>query len=301
MTNKAFTENQEICVHISSSDSNNQIYTELKEKIKQLWADAETMTEEKAHEYKIKKIEAKKKLQGILKEKIYNSNYYDNVSPLLKYDWKTYVQIIKNDTRFLQKRCELLIFSQKLFQNYSFNKMQDEERKLLAGIKNKYDKYDYGLFGSVPNISNRYCQTIRDNYKGISKALNKIPTNFNTPVTKEDFLNYKKMFLKLFEDNGKGINIATFTRLLVMKRPDFFICINKANSEIYNALGIDEKLFDKKNYPEDSSKIYDNYWDYIIQEIINSTWWQSPRPKDKLEQKIWKYRVAMLDSIFYKG
>lgn len=300
MTKAAFEKNEEIYIHISSDDNNIQICNELKEKIKALWNDAEIMTQNKAYEYKIKKSEAKQKLKSLNEEKIYTSNEYKNESDLLKYDWNTFVNKIKNDKQFLQKRLDLLLFSTTLFQNYSFAAMNEGERKLLAGIDN-YQNYDYGLFESVPSIATQYCQLIKEKYKQVSKALNNIP-NFPEKVTRTHFLNYKNEFLKLMQNDGEGINIPTFTRLLVMKRPDYFICINKPNKDkIYNELNVYPSLFNKQNYSDNKNIIYDHYWDEIIQKIIHSVWWNSPCPRGKIEKQIWKGRAAMLDSIFYEG
>ena len=44
----------------------------------------------------------------------------------------------------------------------------------------------------------------------------------------------------------------------------------------------------------------DDYWEKVVQRIINSNWWNSPEPKDELERRIWRCRAAFLDVKFYE-
>jgi len=46
----------------------------------------------------------------------------------------------------------------------------------------------------------------------------------------------------------------------------------------------------------------DSYWDTVVAPLIDTPWWQSPRPTgDADAQTIWDARVAMIDALFYEG
>lgn len=86
-----------------------------------------------------------------------------------------------------------------------------------------------------------------------------------------------------------GDGIATASRLLAMKRPDYFICLNSQNR---NGL--------RKDFSLSSNIRYEEYWNNLITIIIYSVWWSSSCPRDNSEKQIWQFRVAMLDIIYYQ-
>lgn len=84
--------------------------------------------------------------------------------------------------------------------------------------------------------------------------------------------------------------MALITRLLCIKRPDYFITLNKANMK---------NLCAKFNITQTEAR--ENYWDTIIAPILKTDWWKSKKPQNNEhhEQDIWDSRLAMLDQIFY--
>lgn len=295
MTKAAFEKNEEICIHFSSDDSNNKICNELKEKIEALWKNAEIMTEDKAHEYKIKELEARKKLLKIKETPICTSNNNIKNYPIITMDWTQYLIRIKEERyNSIEKRCYLLKIITDLFKkNKKLINMNPEQRCLIAGLpSNCIDNDDWGWFGNMTAVYTYY-SNINNNNKFLSRALDYIPSTGK--ITLNEFKAYIKTYLKAFPNgyDGKG----TFSRLLAMKRPDYFVCINEQNIErLSSDFNINEKLFNKQVYGND---IYLNYWNYIVLPIINSSWWKSNKPKNKLEKQIWQYRAAMLDTIYY--
>ena len=127
---------------------------------------------------------------------------------------------------------------------------------------------------------------IKSNNESISKALEFIPET--GPVSKENYDNYIRFYLEPFNEfcNGKYHGIPMATRLLSMKRPDVFVCLDKRNlhkmKTVFNI--------------ELGKKEYSKYWINVIVPIQNSAWCKSEIPKDEWERKIWNYRVAMLDA-----
>jgi len=76
-----------------------------------------------------------------------------------------------------------------------------------------------------------------------------------------------------------------------MKRPDYFVCFDSANREsLCKEFGIKLGHHD-----------YERYWDSVIERILISKWWTSPRPTQGQTQAIWDGRAAFLDSLFYES
>lgn len=87
--------------------------------------------------------------------------------------------------------------------------------------------------------------------------------------------------------------VPTASRLLALKRPDYFVCVNSKNQ---NGLSAD------LGYHKTRLTI-DNYWDWMVQSILDSCWWNSRRPRpgnaNDWTSRRWDNRVAMLDSVYY--
>jgi hypothetical protein len=120
----------------------------------------------------------------------------------------------------------------------------------------------------------------------ISNALDCIP--LNGEVSYQNYKDYIDNFRKAFDGDCEKC-IGTATRLLAMKRPDVFICLDSKNQkDLCEDFGIN-KL-----------KSYEEYWNEIIVRIQYSDWWKSEKPKNKTGLKAWNGRVAMLDVICYE-
>lgn len=82
--------------------------------------------------------------------------------------------------------------------------------------------------------------------------------------------------------------IATATRLLAMKRPDSFLCVNSKNKHL---------LAKYLNIPP-SNLTLENYWDLVIVPIRQSSWFNIKNPIQGKD--FWKFRVALLDALIYE-
>ena len=88
---------------------------------------------------------------------------------------------------------------------------------------------------------------------------------------------------------SKGMGTpAVGSRLLAMKRPDFFLCISARNRRnLSQAFGLSEARLNT----------YDGYWE-LVELLHRCAWCGAPRPKMKHRQ-IWDARVALVDAFYY--
>jgi len=292
-TKSALSSNSEVMIKFNQDDTDSeQIVLDLKEQINNYWEISKTIDHHYFNKYKnlfqkykpiLNKIDNeftdKKSKKSILNSKILTLN------------WEEYFNEIQKDIfHSFNERLKLLETANGYFKTHSaFKEMDDERRKQIAGTR-KFNRdkskvnFDWAWFGSMAGAG-FFKQQINQNNENISKALDYIPLNGS--VSEQNYLDFIDSFKKAFSSGGDGI--ATATRLLSMKRPDVFICLDNQN---------------KKNLCEDfgikQSVTYEEYWTEIIARIQDSIWWQSEKPKNTKESKAWHGRVAMLDVIIYE-
>ena len=198
-------------------------------------------------------------------------------------DWPEYFNSVREDTQHTTEgRLAVLEESRRLFTVHRhFSNMSDEERRGIAGF-GRTEQLDWLWFGSMKGAG-FFKQAINENNPQISAALDEIPLAGD--LTQDHFDRYLNLFRNAFENSGT----ATATRLLAMKRPDYFVCLDSKNrdklcEEFEIAKGVD----------------LDDYWQTVVERLTDSNWWNSPEPRDELEKRIWKCRAAFLDVRFYE-
>ena len=164
---------------------------------------------------------------------------------------------------------------QALFRKYArLSKMPVDERRYVGGttrVAGWFGTMRLGFFG----------QRLKDNPESLDAALDFIPIKGVLKKGQFDAFvaNYK------WEKSGVG----TASRLLAMKRPDLFVCINAKNrSEIAERFSVGVA----------SLATFEGYWDLLVR-IWKCPWCRAPRPKDTIGERIWNARVALLDSVYY--
>lgn len=289
-TTSALSKNSEVVVHIRNSDiGSKNIYKSLVETIEEYWENAEPMNMEEYQNYNNIWEKNRKKING-LKEKYGNSK---NPKSLIKSDifalrWSEFFEKIQKDKfHSFAGRIELLNTAQQYFRdNEHFSVINEIQRREIAGIATKNQtktSIDWGWFGSMSGAG-RFQNRINENNPFISQALDTIPLDGN--IYKSDYDHFISQFKKAFPNGGAGIAIAS--RLLAMKRPDCFVCLDKQNlTKLCAEFGIPKTV------------TFESYWENIIERIHNSVWYLSERPINEDELDAWSGRVAMLDSIFY--
>ena len=142
------------------------------------------------------------------------------------------------------------------------------------------ENVDWGFFGTC--LSNgKFRKAIIDNNTKLVKAIDAIP--LEGEVTVEQYKKYCSIWKKEYKEP-----VALASRLLAMKRPDLFVCINSRNRKLLcNEFAISQ-----------SSLSMDSYWDEIVSRIQTSVWYKDSCPKSHSEKEICQYMAAMLDSIY---
>jgi hypothetical protein len=200
--------------------------------------------------------------------------------------WKEYVDLIVAQ----EKRQDLVLqgtedepgyletaeHCQELFGKYGrLSKMPLDGRRYVGGTT-----MVAGWFGSMRG-NGLFGQRLKDNPASLDAALGHIPIKGDLRRGQFD------AFVAHYQWKKSGVGTAS--RLLAMKRPDLFVCIDAENRpQIAAALSV----------TAGSLATFPGYWD-LLQRIWKCPWWRAGRPKDALGLRIWKARVALLDSVYY--
>jgi len=213
--------------------------------------------------------------------------------------WTEFVTKVRGDREHrFEDRLALLRHARRFFEAPSFSDMSRDRQQMVAGFfhleKGKTpapdrpeEKVDWGYFGSM-KVAGNFVAVVNENPMGIADALARIPRQ--GPVTEADFnafvAAYQEAFKALGRKGSKGL--ATATRLLAMKRPDTFVCVdNKNRVALCKALQIPQSLTPA------------GYWHSVVARVREAHWNLEAPPADRIEAELWHGRVALLDAIFY--
>ena len=286
-TKGGFSENSEVLALITQDDDDtNEIYNNARRLIDDSWGKAKYFSEQELDDYEIAWKNQQRRSGKYGKGK---SGKPIHRVEIMNLSWQKFVERVKTEDKYhsLDNRLDLLDSVNELFRKYPhFSSMNENERKGIAGfLEEQKERFDWRWFGSMS--WGKFQNKINNNNENISLALDKIPIKGKiTTEHYESFLNeYKKA-----TPEAKNDWIGTTSRLLAMKRPDVFVCFNSKNrKKLCTDFGI-----------KPSDMTYERYWDEIIERIQDSDWWNSPKPEDKIEIKIWNGRSAFLDAIYYE-
>jgi hypothetical protein len=288
-TKQAFSKNTEASILLTSKEPDSRaILRQSKAIIDTCWRNAKYFDWTELDNYRIMWAIQRPKIKSL-------SGKFENGSimpfhqiPFMVMSWNQFVDKIKREhNHTLKNRLNMLALARQLFiDKIHLSDFTHEERSFIAGIPYDYKTpgfEDWGCFGSMKGAGT-FKNKINRNDKNISKALDEIP--LYGEVTEEHFSKYKNSFSKIFTGNS----IATFSRLLAMKRPDIFYCITSANKKAF-CKGFDV-IYSHVNY--------NTYWELIVMKIINSEWWLHPNPNSLQESRISEARAAFLDAFCYQ-
>jgi len=203
--------------------------------------------------------------------------------------WNEFVRAVTSEKdehgeTTIDRRLFVLDQARRRFEQHGhFKDMPKETRYEVAGIVLDRNS-DYGWFGSMSGAG-RFKGAVNRNDIHLSKALDGIPNQDR--VTRNHYLSYVEEFQKAFPFGGGGIGTAT--RLLAMKRPDIFVCVDRENRG---------RLCESFKIPQTVNFV--NYWDSIVERIQGCNWWKARRPAAETETPVWDGRAAFLDALFYE-
>lgn len=194
------------------------------------------------------------------------------------------LQYTDNGMLWYDERIKLLNEARQYFreiQNSSLEKENNfvisiEKLKTLIGLVNERDNIYWHHFGHM-----RTSESALHELQSVIHIVNKIP--FSGEITFEDYNSYMEKILSI---DRIGLSIAT--RILALKRPDFFFCVTGANTHRFKRDF--NYLFHKKSK--------DDYWKLVSEDLPSCNWYKK---NNTMPAALWNSRVAMLDTILYKG
>jgi HKD family nuclease len=287
LTVGALGANTELCMLITDGDAQDHLKNEVITIIKNYSKGAHTISRKQAENYRniwMVKTPQLKKLAGIYGENVAKLTPID--SSVMSMSWRQIYELMRQDKiHGFNARCVLLDKIQKEFQRTPhFIDMDLEIRLAVSGLRSSFVK-NSEWFGSMVGAGVFY-SAVNNNNIHLSKALDNIPLTGG--VTRSNFFDFIQEYCKAFPKGRDGIGTAT--RLLALKRPDVFVCVDSKN----------KKLLASNFGIKTSGLNYESYWDEIIERILDSPWWLEPEPRSENERQAWNGRAAMLDAIFYE-
>jgi hypothetical protein len=288
LTEGAFSVNSEVVMLISGSDESASLIREqITSTIEQYWQQANPVDNATAEKYRrlwLLKQPALRHLSGQYGKT--KSRKPPTASSVYSMSWLQFLDSIRQDVfHEFDERCNLLKSVRTAFNDYGeFALMDTGLRQTIAGLPNTYDK-NWGWFGSMKGAG-YFRQAVNDNNCHLSSALDKVPSQGF--VSRFQYQEYLEEFIKAFPKGRHGI--ATASRLLALKRPDQFVCVDSKNlRELCKNFGIPQ-----------TGMNYERYWDEVVERIIESPWWNAPRPNTGKDGDAWDGRAALLDAVFYR-
>lgn len=288
-TNAAFTSNSEACVIFDSADDEDgSVKAGLLNALREYWRIGEAFDPDGLKYYELlwRRFRGKRKsVTGEFGDKRRGKPVLS--TPLLKLSWQEYLgSVLRDEHHAVDQRIRVLEESRRLFElRGNLSSMSREERRGVAGFAREDDVH-WGWFGSMRGAGT-FKNRVNENDPNLSRALDGIP--LSGEVTREHYTGFVDAYVKAFAE-GQQHGLGTATRLLAMKRPDYFVCVDQANKRgLCKAFGISLLM----------SHDFERYWDSVIERILISQWWNSPRPKEAQAVKVWEGRSAFLDSCYY--
>lgn len=292
--------NEEACL-LLEGDAQDQPLQALLASVSAWWTDGDEIKPDFLEAYE-RRCAANKEHRKALERKLFVPHPKAGAKhpDLLSLSWRDYVDLVKTDgDDHLDRRLEVLRTASIIFaEASSFADIDSIERKAIAGYVGHRERdsnprlanLDWGWFGSMQGAG-VFKSQVADGKHGradphLSDAMECIPTT--GAVSEDDYLAFVNLFRRAFATTKRQGRLATATRLLAMKRPDYFVCVDSENrTQLARDIGFAA-----------SSLSMDSYWDLVVEPVMTARWWNGRRPGGR-EGRVWDGRSAMLDAIYY--
>jgi hypothetical protein len=284
----AFARNVEFSTYFDSKAPNAaDLYGQIREALDQHWVHGSKLTQTALRRYRVLRSHYRPKLIQMAGD---FGARAENIPPIeidmFGWDWPSFVRRVRRDRRQdLVKRLAVLSAIRRFFEeDRQLVRMTVDQRERIAGIAADEDDLPWRYFGSM-FPAGLFKNAFAERFHVLSKALDAIPLEGD--VTRTHYDRYLTLFQRAFPSGGAGVGGAS--RLLCMKRPDVFLCVNSKNrAGLCRALGIPK-----------TDITYSTYWDEIVQRIQATAWWNTSHPRRGIETEIWRGRTALLDALYY--
>jgi len=296
LTQGGFENNTEACI----VDRSKEIAESIIEDIGKWYLESDHLTVDEIDSYKEQYDRRKKERKSLSGKYETDSDEEANVPtrkprkarvlldvPVLNMSWNEFVAKVKNERQHkYTERLDVLKACRSYFTRHQHLKdMSYLVRQNIAGLRND-EHADFLWFGSMKG-NGYFKSVIKENSKAVSAALDAIPLSRSINIERSHFIEFVNKYSSAFKLDRN--NLGTASRLLAMKRPDVFCCLNTKNKILLcKSFGIGQKLD------------YEGYWDSIIARLQDSNWYNSPRPSSRIGGEIWDGRCALLDSLFFR-
>jgi hypothetical protein len=213
----------------------------------------------------------------------------ENLGWLANANWDTYLSLLKKGIskhkKYSKQSFQDLIdvlskYKSSLNYPVSYDFLEDiDNRRKLSGTG------EYSWLGHV-GASGAYLKLLANGKKSEKKLIIDV---INRILQYPDKINFDSVKLDLTILQKLGPSMKVWGRLLAITRPELFCTISNKSvqTSIRNTL----------NLPT-STLITPLGYLKLLRVINQSPWYNSPKPSDDFEKKVWENRVALLDLIF---
>lgn len=227
--------NQEACLLLEGS-ARDQVLNDVLKSVREWWGSSTSFDDNFVRSYWLK-WHANQRLRKEIEKPTYvfKPNINAAMPDMAFMSWKEYLDWINKDKyHSVDGRLAVLDKAREIFQcSMNFSGASDLERSAISGFIGKnqrvgtdLDGIEWGWFGSMKGAGS-FKNVINSNSRHISLALECIP--MIGEVTEEDYLDFVAHFRRGFEGVARKGGVATASRLLAMKRPDYFVCLDSQN------------------------------------------------------------------------
>jgi HKD family nuclease len=295
LTHSAMTRNVEASVLLDGSEDD-EAMTDLCRFVAGAWKDAEAITPAFLYRYRHQFAAKRAAREDLTKFADIRPPTNPNTTRAPHdMSWADYLEQVRSSAHpsaaLFSERLRVLQKARVLFAaGVPYAQWNEDDRKLVAGTlgrkKSQQPGVDYALFGSM-GASGTFANLVIDSPGGLSDALDCIPLVGD--VAQGDYERYCERYRAAFDKNGRRGGLPPASRLLAMKRPDTFVCVDNANrKDLCENFGVSPTTTD-----------LDNYWQRIIEPMRGDEWWRHAVPTNAADAEIWLGRAALLDAIYY--
>lgn len=230
---------------------------------------------------------AKKERQSRIKTARRNEEEIGQASWLKNADWNTYYSVLKRNIKEYNRDPNdyfkvLETAKNILTKSWRITYFKDiEKRRIIGGYGRGYETF------GVVTASGRFNHLLKS---GPDKDWKVIVMSINAIVNMKHPINWNKLELELEKLVDLGFSMKVWGRLLCITRPELYCTISSHS--------VRQNLSDTLDIPRVHFTRVNGYIK-LIRMIHSSPWFNSKKPKNQEEAEFWKYRVAMLDAIFY--